>query len=163
MTEAGIDYSGTISRELFVRSQRLHAGSARIFLSVVLVLAGLLLLSLAILNAPMSVLLPFVMAGALVPLLLILQRWQWQRLFKRSPYLHEPIEGVVSEQGLHIANSRGRSDLPWTLITKYKETSDLILLYQAPNMFGIVAKEFFDDDVDWQGARDLIHQQVKHG
>lgn len=163
-TEADICYKGTISLEIFLRSQRLHAGSVRLSLFLVLVFIGLVFIGFAVAGgAPVAVFLAGVLAVVLVPLVLGLQRWQWRRLFKRSPYLREAIEGLVSEQGLRVQSSLGTGDFPWTLFTKYRETSDLILLYVAPNMFSIVAKELFGGEGDWQRTRGLIHERVKRG
>ena len=164
MTESAISFQGTVSEQLFVRAQKLHVGRAGlvILLFTATIIVGLWLFP----GFPfLSKLLGTIAAVALVPLVPVLQRRQWKRLYDRSPYLMEPIRGELSEWGLRSEGSMGKSELPWSKFVKYKIDDRTILLYQGPNLFHVIADEFFATRDDWVKVRQLISEKsgVKAG
>ena len=161
--ETSIPFHGTISRALFLRAQALHVGYRR--LAFLIFPAAFAIMMWAGASAiPISVkVLATAIACAFVPLMAFLQRRQWQRLFTRTPYLADPIRGDVSEWGLRVESSMGKSEVPWERFVKYKMNDDLVLLYQGPNIFNLVAGEFFTTADDWAQARRIIVERGRVG
>ena len=155
MTDSAISFQGTISEQLFLRAQKLHIGRGRLLLP--------LLFGAVILGIWMMPGLPFLSkvlgtVGYIVvlPLVPVMQRRPWKRLYDRSPYLLEPIRGEPSEWGLRSEGSMGKSEIPWSKFVKYKIDDRTVLLYQAPNLFHVIAEEFFATTDDWIRVRRLI-------
>jgi hypothetical protein len=156
MTEPAIAFEGTISEGLFVRAQSLYGGRRRLLLPLfAAAFTGVIWVSFWEIGLLTKVL-ATVAAFALVPLIPVIQRRQWKRLYNRTPYLLEPIRGEVSEWGLRAEGSMGKSEVPWPKFVKYKIDDRVILLYQGPNIFHLIAAEFFATRDDWIKARQLI-------
>jgi hypothetical protein len=87
-----------------------------------------------------------------VPLMLAFYVFAWRRTYAKSPYLHQPLSGSVSRDRFVIEGVTGRSDLTWDQFVRIREDRDFLLLYQAPNLFSILPREFFESDTDWETA-----------
>jgi hypothetical protein len=155
-------YEGFISKDIFLRAQYLHIGSRRFIVFFFPVGFSIFIWTVLM---PQSSFFAKILATAasfiFVPLMFLIQRWQLTQLYKKTPYFQESFRGVVSEQGIAGESSAGQVNLVWQKIIKHKKTDDLILLYQAPNLFNIVAKEFFATSEDWDNVRQLFFSQMK--
>jgi hypothetical protein len=163
MTETSIRFHGIISRPLYLRTQALHIGHRRLALLIFPAAFAIMIWGGAPELPLWAKALLTIIACAFVPLMALLQRWQWQRLFKRTPYLSDPISGDVSERGLRVESTTGNSEVPWERFVKYKMQEGLILLYQGPNIFNVVAREFFASAEDWAKAQRIISERAKAG
>jgi hypothetical protein len=94
-----------------------------------------------------------ILLSAFVPLMLALYVFVWRRTYAKSPYLHKPLSGSVSRDRFVIEGATGRSDLTWDQFVRIREDKDFLLLYQAPNLFSILPRDFFESDADWEAAR----------
>jgi Na+(H+)/acetate symporter ActP len=155
-------YSGIIDSKLFVKAQRLHVGKWR---SLVIWLFPVIMTAVApTLNPEVSVLqlaIAFPL-GCLFPLAILgLRTRQWNKIHRQSPYLKEPINCTITEAGMEFVSSTASGLIRWSTFIKRKELPDLLLLYQAPNLFYIVSQSFFASAEDWQYAKELIRSQVK--
>jgi YcxB-like protein len=156
MTASSIAFEGTVSEPLFLRAQSLYAGRRRL-LFVLFAAAFTVGIWVTFSELPfLSKVLATVAAVSFVPLLPVIQRRQWKRLYNRTPYLLDPIRGEVSEWGLRAEGSMGKSEVPWPKFVKYEMDDGLILLYQGPNVFQLIAAEFFATRDDWIEARKII-------
>jgi YcxB-like protein len=158
-----IDYRGTVTRPLFVKCQWLHLGWRSLIL---LAFPAVFIVLIAIGwnqsgSAPFAKRIEAVAITFLWPVfMLAFFYWQWLRVYKRSPYLREPLWGSVSEEGLEVHGANGDSKLPWNLFIKQRRSKNLILLYQSPVMFNILAREFFASEEAWQSAWSLVSSRL---
>jgi len=148
-----LTYSGVVSWTLFRRALRKSAGKRWLALFVFPVL----MTAYAVWSRPYAPLrlyfLCFTLASLYVPMMLILQLWKWRRRFVRSPYLREPLSGVVSPEIFIARGSTGTTEMPWSRFVKIKDAGDFILLYPSPYQFNILSREFFASEEQWQAAR----------
>jgi hypothetical protein len=112
MIDDVIDFSGTISKELYLKANRLHM-RRRLIISVVAVMV-LWLGTAALLGAEMKQAVSAIAIGCAILFLLagILRRLAWRRVYEKSPYIREPRTGVVSQQGLHVETPWARAMSP---------------------------------------------------
>jgi hypothetical protein len=89
------------------------------------------------------------------PLMGGLQVWQWHRLYRKTP-LADGIEGEVSERGLTVRSSTFSGELLWSAFRSARFGEDMVLLYQSPMAFNIVARPMFASEDDWVKAVALI-------
>jgi hypothetical protein len=163
-THEPIPFRGSITRELFLRAQRLHAGRRRLILWA---FPGIFLILIALGwngmdRAPLAVKAEALVLTFLFPILMMLfQRWQWGRQYMKSPLLQEPIWGAVSEEQLELHGAHGDSRLPWSLFVKRKQVPGLVLLYQSPYAFNLLARELFVDDAAWEAALRVVSVRGK--
>jgi hypothetical protein len=155
MTDSAISFQGTISERLFLRAQKLHIGRGRLLLPLLFgaVILGIWIMPELPFLAKVLGTIGYVAVLALLP---VIQRRQLKRLYNRSPYLLVPIRGELSEWGLRSEGSMGKSEIPWSKFVKYKINDRTVLLYQAPNLFHVIAEEFFATTDDWIRVRRLI-------
>jgi hypothetical protein len=92
----------------------------------------------------------------------ILRRLAWRRVYEKSPYIREPRTGIVSQQGLHVETSMGSSDALWPKFIRARSSDDLLLVYLGPNAFQILPQEFFASSAEWESARKIVLDQVRH-
>ena len=161
--ENSIRFHGIISRPLYLRAQALHVGHRRLALLLFPAAFAVLIWAGARELPVWAKALTTIIACAFVPLMALFQRWHWQRLYTRTPYLLDPMSGDVSERGLRVESATGNSEVPWERFVKYKMRDDLILLYQGPNIFNVVAREFFASADDWAGAQRIISERAQAG
>jgi hypothetical protein len=85
---------------------------------------------------------------------------QWRRLHRDSPHFREPVSAAITEDGIEFSSTMVSGRLPWSAFIKMKEQDDLVLVYQAPNMFSIVSPEFFETPASWAEARDILRAHI---
>ena len=149
-----IHFTGLITREIFMRAQKLHAGRRWILFIYPIVMLPLIFLTGESLGTPIRIIL-ITLAVLFVPLTRFAQRLALLRVFKKSPYLTISFKGVINDERFYLESDLGHIDLPWSSFIKYKQTDDIILLYQGPTIFQVLAREFFADQEEWERARTL--------
>ena len=139
--------------EIYSRALR-ATGSGLRFTAWSLAIAGLIGLAPAHLDRPVTWGLPvfLILFGVL---LLRSPRMTVKRAFGTNQFLGMPFSGEADGQGMRIESEHGRADLPWTLMHKVALFPDMVIVYQAGNMFRILLREFFPDDESWQTFRGL--------
>jgi hypothetical protein len=150
-----IEYFGIVSWRQFWRAQLKHIGwrwSILLVFPVAMTIFTAFMPHDATLGAR-AYLPSFVVSCIFVPLMLGMWALQWRRMYIKSPYLHEPLKGVVSADEFVAEASTGRTEMPWSRFTKIKEGKDFVLLYHSPYLFSILAREFFASDAEWQAAK----------
>jgi hypothetical protein len=159
-----IQYGGLIYPELFAKAQRLHAGKWRLVAPWFFPVAMTAVMSTQNSEVSIFVLAIVFVIGCVFPL--IFWRWterQWRSVHRRSPYLSEDINCTVTDLGIEFTSSAAAGLIKWASFIKVKELPDLLLLYQAPNLFNIVPREFFASTADWEYTRELIRARVNKG
>jgi YcxB-like protein len=146
-----VQFKGTMTPEIYARALR-ATGSGLRFTGWSLPVAGLIGLTSARLERPVTWGLPLflILFGVL---LLRTPRMTVKRAFATDRFLGEPFVGEADAQGMRIESEHGHADLPWTLMHKVALFPDMVIVYQAGNLFRILAREFFSDDESWQTFR----------
>lgn len=62
----------------------------------------------------------------------------------------EGLSGTINDEGIFVQTSKGNSNIFWNAYTGYKQTRDLILLYQNKNCFNIFTRGMFSGAGDWE-------------
>ena len=64
--------------------------------------------------------------------------------YRKQKTLHYPVTISWSQAGLKSASSNGEWTVPWGDYLKWAENAKVILLFQAPRLFQMLPKRFFD-------------------
>ena len=86
--------------------------------------------------------------------------WKWNRTYSQSTYLHHLISGEFNKNGVAIVDPEGRSDIPWKNFVSVKSTSNLLLLYRGPGVCNIFSPGFFQNQAQWNEAREFSMKQI---
>lgn len=99
-----------------------------------------------------------------IPLLLIWVAVFWaiphfslNRGWSGNPVLHKPSAGSVSEEGItwkveDVFSSQYR----WELLSGYRRSKDLLVVYVGRNQVLYFPRHYFKDDGDWTGFIELV-------
>src|SRR4051812_7925427 len=111
MTEE-IEYSGTITFEIFETAQHVFNG----YRWLVLCIVPLVTLAYAVLarNSSSERIIIFVLAALSIPVLHYYRRRKWRYHYDHSPYLGDPLSGSVSIHGMVTETPSGTSRTPWS-------------------------------------------------
>lgn len=91
-------------------------------------------------------LLPLLILVAMFPLYrYVLLPMQTRKIFAQQKALHSPFEVEFNETEMTVSNEFGNSRIPWGNFARWKEDSELILLYHSDVMYNIIPKRFFSD------------------
>jgi hypothetical protein len=160
-----IHFNGQITQAIYLQAQALHRNAPKIermiglgflVLSLVAVVIGFVwgletfLLFLPILIAPIAL---FIL-GRWVP------RWQAISYWRTYKPLQDPISGVANAQGVNLNGTHFRGDFPWNIYTEYKQSPDMVLLYETPDLPHIFPKAFFEQESDWEAFVELVKRKV---
>jgi hypothetical protein len=69
--------------------------------------------------------------------------WLIRRAFRRDNRLQQPFETVVSDSGIDVSSASSSSQHTWSAFTRFVETKNLFLVYQAENLVNIIPKRAF--------------------
>jgi YcxB-like protein len=105
--------------------------------------------------SPVRVAVILVVGAVLASLLLAFSVWGWSRAYAQSPLLREPLEGSIAQDRFVVHGASGRTDMAWDRFVRVRQGKGVILLYQGPNVFNMLAREFFESEADWDSARRL--------
>lgn len=158
--EPVVSFKGTVTWKQFRRAQFKHVGIRWLFLflwPVVMTVYVFLMLETLLI---MSLIVVFIVSCNFVPLMLGFMILQWRRTYTKSPYLHQPLVGSVSSDTLVVEGVTGRTEMRWNQFVQIKDGKDFILLYHAPNLFNILACEFFESDAAWEITRKFAMRGV---
>lgn len=130
-----------LSQEDLIEAQGKHGGvwtKARPVFGLLLILAGVGAIAL---NPKQNV-------GAIFPILIGLYfmfglRLSIRRSFMQDQRLQQPFEAVVSQDGIDISSPMVSSKYEWSAFTRYVESKNLFLVYQAPKVFNVFPKRAF--------------------
>ena len=103
-------------------------------------------------------------AGAILPILIGLfflfgSRLSIRRSFRQDNRLQQPFEAVVSQDGIDISSQTGSSKYAWSAFTRYAESRNLFLLYQAPKIFNVFPKRAFAPGEE-ESFRSLLSERL---
>jgi hypothetical protein len=81
---------------------------------------------------------------AVIPLAGAFLRWLYQRIYRSQPSLQGTHSYQFTEAGFIAVSPHGRGEANWSVFTKWREDTNLFLLYQADNLFHMLPKRWFD-------------------
>jgi hypothetical protein len=168
-----VDFSGVITREIFLRASTLAMGPVRWrYLAVCTTLAIIPvtynIYRARILLGPTKAVLFGLFVLALFAALFVAvarslttgRKRALTELYDRTPGYREPVRGFVADDGLHLRTIHDVSDLPWDQFTRRVDAPDMVLLYSGPGGFRMLPREFFATDRDWDLARSIIEENL---
>jgi hypothetical protein len=91
-----------------------------------------------------------------------LRERQIKRAWQSNKLIQGEISGVVDQAGVIWRNAYGEMRYPWDLLLKYKQETDIVLLYTAINQALILPRNFFQSEEDWQEFRQLVVSNLQN-
>jgi hypothetical protein len=101
----------------------------------------------------------FLLAGLWLVWPLVIRPIAIRRSFHQVPNFVLETAMVAVEQGLQTGSAAGRSETPWTAYTKFRETSNLFLIYTGSGTFEVVLKRALSDS-ELSQFRELLMRHV---
>lgn len=110
------------------------------------------------------------LTGALGVLLLIcfgIGREIWYRrianqLCKEGKLLYAPTEGEIDADSIRSKSKDGEGTLKWSGFCGYRSNDSVVVLYfEPPTSFAIMARSKFANDQDWAELCQLVDQKLK--
>ena len=80
----------------------------------------------------------------------------YKNIFTQVKSLNSPFEYEFTETEMLLSNEFGNSRIPWENYTKWKENSELIMLYQSDIVYNIIPKRFFSDPQQIEIIKSLL-------
>jgi len=102
----------------------------------------------------------FAVGGILYPVLTLLQRRSYRRVFDQSPLLNEEFTLNLQEEGFQVSSPNEDSFLRWPRFTKVVEFADGYLLYQGPNMFNWIPITSLENPNEAAALGDLLRRHI---
>jgi hypothetical protein len=68
---------------------------------------------------------------------------------------------TISDTGIVSDHQLGHSEAAWNMYEKFRETEKLFLLYQSPDLIGMVPKRVFSNPEELQQFRTLITSKIR--
>ena len=139
---------GAISRDDFLRMQRLFMRPRRWAIVLGLVVAALW--SVALYSSLSRALERGKGYGAVVGLLvaalyfaayfLLFLPWWWRRAYAQQKTLHAPFEYRFSGTHFRMESSFGNAELPWDIFRNWRSGKHLILIYQTDKLVHLIPR-----------------------
>jgi hypothetical protein len=79
--------------------------------------------------------------------------------FRRDKRLQDQFEVLVSDSGMEVSSSTVTSKYGWSAFTRYVESKNLFLVYQASQVFNVIPKRAFTPE-DLNSFRSMLHQNL---
>jgi hypothetical protein len=106
-----------------------------------------------------SYLLPFLFIIAIVPLYrYVFLPMQTRKIFAQQKALNSPFEIEFDETEMTVSNEFGNHRMPWGNFAKWKEDSELLMLYHSDVMYNIIPKRFFSDPQQIEIIRSFLEK-----
>ena len=155
-----IPFQGTITYDLFARSNRLAQGWKRYILYIVVSLV----LAANFFNSPDPFeprnFIPIAIGLIVFPIVWWTTQSSLKKAYKNSPTVHLPLSGNVSTGGFKVSNDQGTSEIKWADFTGFKSDSNTALLYRGPLVFNMLGSEMFASEGEWASALQLIKASI---
>ena len=82
-----------------------------------------------------------------------------RRSFRQDNRLQEQFEVVISQSGIDVSSPTRSSKYAWSAFTRFVESKNLFLVYQAPKVFNVFPKRAFTPG-DVESFRSLLSEQL---
>jgi hypothetical protein len=81
--------------------------------------------------------------------------------WKSNPRLADPQDWTVDEASVQILSEFSQVKLPWEKFDRAELLKDLILLYPQQAAAYVIAREYLQDEADWNRLREWCRPKVK--
>lgn len=155
-----IRFAGQMSEAEFRRAQWLSSPRWTRWFGWV-ILAGLVVLTTtggwhALLENPASQLPNFAIMLVLGIFAVVAPRRAIRRVWLRTPLLHEPVTGELSESAVVWQTPSTNSSFSWDKIVRRQVAPDMILLYTSERQALIIPQRYFATTEEWRAASELV-------
>jgi|SRR6185295_8033690 hypothetical protein len=82
-----------------------------------------------------------------------------RRSFRQDNRLQQPFEAAISQDGIDVSSPTGSSKYAWSAFTRYLESKNLFLVYQAPKVFNVFPKRAFAPGEE-ESFRNLLSERL---
>ncbi|HEU5078129.1 MAG TPA: YcxB family protein [Opitutaceae bacterium] len=96
--------------------------------------------------------------GAL--LFFIFLPWRVSRIFRANPHLSDPLIVSFTEEGLLLDSVRRQIKAPWSLLRKWKDNENVILVYHAPTQFHIFPQRGFRSAETFSEVKQMLRRHL---
>jgi hypothetical protein len=161
-----IKIQGQFTLEDFKNAQRLHmqarqgalSGFPAIFVVMAAMMVILTAVSLVVTGQVdwIALFFPFTLLVTLGVQILVMQPRQMARIYQQQKDLSTPLEIEISDEAYAVAHQYGTSRIPWQDFVKWKEDSQMILLYRSDLMMSYLPKRFLAGEDQVQYVRDQL-------
>ncbi|QYZ67004.1 MAG: hypothetical protein OI74_09190 [Gammaproteobacteria bacterium (ex Lamellibrachia satsuma)] len=87
--------------------------------------------------------------------------WNAKKIYKKHKTAHEQIAVKSTDEGIIFKSANGKGMLHWKDICYWKESSELVLVYQAPNLYHIIPSHIENQGFDLGNVRELLKIHAK--
>ncbi len=85
----------------------------------------------------------------------------FRRVYRRNRRMFGVRTVNISDSGIVSDHQLGHSETTWQMYEKFLETKKLFLLYQSPDLIGILSKRAFPNTVDEEQFRSLVASKIR--
>jgi hypothetical protein len=122
--------------------------------------SGFYFFAIGQLDIQLSYILPFFIFLAIYPLYrYVLLPNQVKKIFTQQKELNSPFELEFTDTGMTTSNEFGNSTRPWKNFIKWKENSELIMLYHSDVMYSIIPKRIFSDSQQIETFKSYLEKE----
>jgi hypothetical protein len=88
-------------------------------------------------------------------------RWRYHQNYRGQPSLQGIHSYFITDSGMATESSHGKSEAGWHSFTKWREDSNLFLLYKADNLFVMLPKRWLDQaSISVDDFRSFLRQRA---
>ena len=91
---------------------------------------------------------------------IMFRKYRNKKYWKESKAIKEHCSGVVNDQGIVINSETWSSNKTWEYFSKYKESPEMVLLYQSYAVTHVLPRTFFKNDSDWISFVEIVQNKV---
>ena len=114
--------------------------------------------SLSDLKVAILTLLP---VAVIIPVVFLSIRYSVRRHWRSNKVMQQPFKGTISEEGINWeVEGLLSSHVPWDLCLKYRESSNMILVYQGINQVFYFFPRYFANEAQWKEFRGLVARKL---
>jgi hypothetical protein len=97
----------------------------------------------------------------IIPAFFIALKYSVRRHWRSNKIMQRPVSGTVSDEGIKWEVGGVSSSLvPWELCLKYRDSSDVLLIYQGVNQVFYFFPRYFANEAQWQEFRELVSRKL---
>lgn len=90
-------------------------------------------------------------------------RGRAKQAWEKQPYLQLRRTFEFTEDRVIMDDVQSRSEMRWTVFSKFVESRNLFLLYHGPYVFNMIPKRAFSGPAEVEAFRRLLQQKIQPG
>lgn len=101
------------------------------------------------------------LSAFLLLLQLVIPSLVFRRVYRRNSRMFGERKVTISETGIVSDTQLGRAETTWNNYERFRETSNLFLLYQSADLIGILPKRVFASQEELDRIRTLLGSRIQ--